>query len=291
MTVVVVGPQSLDELQGWITSRFGKISFKELENPEGEVETLIKCAAQDMPAFVHGKQVPKYTPAFSSKLQNQQWPVLVTIKPLRSMRKSTLNFPMPPTRHMLRRSPTHLISHLLGHEGSGSSFSLLQTAGLLSSLSAGCRIIAPDQTVFQLNLGLTEQGEKEWKMVVALLLEHCRLISEEKDLQRHWDESRILSEIQFNNSSPKQAYSFAPTLAQLVVSRGTKLSLSADGLMEKKIPIIDDVVSCLTPENCFIERCSEGAWNNMEAAKHFASGFGKKTEKWYNIDYYLSVVD
>jgi len=291
MTVVVVGPQSLDELQELIVPRFGMIPSKELENPEGEVETLMKRAAQDMPEFVYGKSVPKYTPAFSPKLQNQQWPVLVTIKPLRSMRKLTLNFPMPPTRHMLRRNPVHVISHLLGHEGPGSSFSLLQTAGLLSSLSAGCRISAPDQTVFQLGLGLTEQGEKEWKMVVALLMEHCRLIGKEKDLQRHWDESRILSEIQFHNSSPSQAYSFAPILAQAVVSRGTKLSLSAGGLMEKEIPIIDDFVSCLTPENCFIERCSEAAWGEMEAVKHFTSGFGKKTEQWYSIDYYLSAVD
>ena len=52
----------------------------------------------------------------------------------------------------------------------------------------------------------------------------------------------------------------------------------------------------ITPENCFIERCSEKAWGEMEAlykdehkkGKGFA--FGKQTEQWYGIDYYISPV-
>ena len=55
----------------------------------------------------------------------------------------------------------------------------------------------------------------------------------------------------------------------------------------------------VTPGNCFIERCSEKAWDEMEAlysgahtivekGKGFA--FGKQTEPWYEIDYYISPV-
>lgn len=295
MTVVIVGPQSLDQLQDWVVPRFGAIVRKELENPSGEVEMMIIDAAADMPEYVFGRPVPEYRPAFSSELQNHQWPVLLTVKPLQSMRKLTLNFPVPPCRNLFNRNPTNLLSHLLGHEGPGSSFAVLQTAGLITSLSSGTRISGPDQTVFQLELSLTEEGEKEWKSIVALLLEHCRLIARAPDLQRHWEESRELSEIHFNHASPGQAYDTAPNLAQSIVAYGTEFCQSAGRLVDKDAPAAQEFASYLTAENCIIERCSEAAWEEMEALKffaHFGRAFGKKVEPWYGIEYYLvPVVD
>jgi insulysin len=57
----------------------------------------------------------------------------------------------------------------------------------------------------------------------------------------------------------------------------------------------------ITPENCFIERYSEKAWEEMETmyqdeqtpSEGSVNGFafGKQTEKWYEIDYYVSPVD
>lgn len=56
----------------------------------------------------------------------------------------------------------------------------------------------------------------------------------------------------------------------------------------------------ITPENCFIERYSEKAWEEMESlyieGEHRETSesgsfvFGKQTERWYGIDYYLSPV-
>ena len=291
MTVVLVGPQSLDQLQEWIVPRYGAIVRQELENHDGDMEKIILKAAVDMPEYVYGKPVPDYAPAFSSELQNHQWPVLLTVKPIQSMRKLTLNFPLPPCRHLFNRNPTHVLSHLIGHEGPGSSFAVLQSAGLLSGLSAGCRISGPDQTLFQIELSLTEKGEKEWKSIVALLLEHCRLIAQAPDLQRHWDEARILSEIQFNHTSPGQAYSTAPRLAESIVAFGTEWCQSAGSLVDKEVPAAQEFASHLTPENCILERCSEGAWGEMEALQDFGEGFGKKTESWYGIDYFIAPVE
>jgi len=291
MTVTLVGPQSLDELQAWLAPRYGAIPSKPLENPEGDVEKLILEAAKDMPNYVFGGKIPDYTPAFSAELQQHQWPILLTVKPLSSMRKISLNFPLPPVRHLFNCSPTRLLSHLLGHEGPGSSFAILQSAGLLTSLSAGSRISGPDQTLFQIELSLTEEGEKEWKTVVALLLEHCRLIAQETNLQLHWDEMRTLSEIQFNNSSPGQAYGFAPGLASSIVSFGTESSQSAGYLLDKKVPNAQEFASFMKPENCMVERCSNEAWEEMEAMTQFAEGFGKKSEQWYDIEYYVAPIE
>jgi secreted Zn-dependent insulinase-like peptidase len=55
----------------------------------------------------------------------------------------------------------------------------------------------------------------------------------------------------------------------------------------------------ITPDNCFIERCSEKAWEETEAKydgeqSSPISGseflFGKQVEQWYGIDYYISPV-
>jgi hypothetical protein len=58
----------------------------------------------------------------------------------------------------------------------------------------------------------------------------------------------------------------------------------------------------IVPENCFVERNSESAWAEMEKrygkedciGGESGSGdsfvFGKQTEKWYGIDYYVSPI-
>jgi secreted Zn-dependent insulinase-like peptidase len=63
-------------------------------------------------------------------------------------------------------------SIILGHEGPGSSFAALQNEGLVTSVSSGPRVSGPDQTLFQLDVALTEQGEERWKEVVDLLMAH-----------------------------------------------------------------------------------------------------------------------
>lgn len=137
------------------------------------------------------------------------------------------------------------------------------------------------------SLSLTEEGEKEWKSIVALLLEHCRLIAQEPDLQRHWEESRKLSEISFNHSSPGQAYDTSPNLAQSIVVYGTECCQSAGRLVDQDARAAQEFASFLKAENCIVERCSEAAWEEMEAVTDYGSTFGKKTEPWYGIDYYL----
>jgi insulysin len=290
MTVVLIGPQPLEELQSWIVSRYGSIQKKEMTNPEGELQKLIIEAAKDMPEYVYGKPIPACNPAFSSSFQNYQWPILLCVKPLQSMRKLSLNFPLPPTRHLFNQDPMHLISHLLGHEGPGSSFAILQSAGLITALSAGNRISGPDQALFQLDLALTERGEEEWKSVAALIFEHCRLIATAEDLQRHWDESRVLSEIRFHNTLPGQAYDTAPYLAEAVISYGTQYCLSAGRLLDIKAPAIQEFISYLRPDNCIVERCSDAAWKEMETITEFPKGFGKMNEPWYDVEYYTGPI-
>jgi secreted Zn-dependent insulinase-like peptidase len=60
-----------------------------------------------------------------------------------------------------------------------------------------------------------------------------------------------------------------------------------------------DFVKQIQPRNCFIERCSHTAWEDVVASyeekscdvEKDAFKFGRQTEQWYGVDYYVSPVD
>ncbi|MGK3735053.1 MAG: insulysin [Bacillariaceae sp.] len=330
MTVVIAGPQSIETLEEWVSSRYSQIESnnkKDSNNEDdekkdesvttttttitrSEVEELVAAAANDAPPYGFEEAAPVYNPPF--KASTSYYPILLTTKPLRSMRKLVLMFPIPSDRKTPDRSPSSMLSHLLGHEGPGSAFATLQNKGLLSSLSAGPRTSGPDFTIFQVDMGLTEKGEKHWEDVVHTIFAYCRLLKGKAtgklddsdsggvdDLKRIWKEMSELDQIFFDQSSPGGAYGYVPNLADRVVSLGTETCLSAGSMLnenEDTFPLDDftKIVKLLTPENCIIERSSEGAYEAMQQQQKgdgFEEGFGLKKEKWYGVEYFLSSIE
>jgi insulysin len=251
MAVVVVGPQELDTLESWAVPRFSNIPDDFLEELEdtmvanGDSENhseeyatkwfrleklatkLIEEAAKEAPPVsVQDAKTVNYNPAFRPELQGGKWPVLVTTKPLQSMRKLVLFFPMHPTYDNPDRSPTRILSHLFGHEGKGSPFATLQDSGWISSLSAGTRVGGPDQNLFQIDVSLTEEGEVHWKEVVNVIFAYGKMLcdavevslknnetcnataaaAEEDVLRRVWDEVGRIDRMHFHQTSPGAVY-------------------------------------------------------------------------------------
>mmetsp|Transcript_31398 Transcript_31398/g.66877 ORF Transcript_31398/g.66877 Transcript_31398/m.66877 type:complete len:988 (+) Transcript_31398:765-3728(+) len=350
MTAVMIGPQSLDELESWVVPRFGQIPDRWLNKDAGDgkdedgdiaatdddkkwqamkrvAAQLIGESAGDAPP-VSSDAAVEPSSAFRPELQGGKWPVVVTNKPIQSVRKLDLLFPLPPTWNMPDKSPTSLLSHLFGHEGPGSPFAYLQDAGHITSLTAGHRISGPDQTLFQIGVNLTEEGENQWKEVAKVIFDYGRMVcraaaeslaSEEGDqckneLRCIWDEVAALDRMRFHQTSPGAVYSFAPSVAQSISKHGVKSCLSAGNRLNENgdtLPTEETLKFCqrIIPENCIVERCSDGAWKEMEAmyggklSYGGSSGsngeendgsnfvFGKQTEKWYGVDYYVSPVN
>lgn len=90
MTVCIAGPQSIDTLQEWVVSRYSQIVSKpfpaEDRTTMTTVEQLVNNAARDAPPYSFQEPVPPFSSPFSPSLQGS-WPILLTTKPLRSMRK------------------------------------------------------------------------------------------------------------------------------------------------------------------------------------------------------------
>lgn len=304
LTVVVAGPQSLDELQAWAVVRFCGMkaaAFPDNEDNMTNTEKMIHVAAADAPLYEFSKPAPEFRSAFFPSLQDDKWPVLLTTKPVQSVRRLVLMFPLPSVHKDPDQSPAAVLSHLLGHEGPESSFAALQNAGLLSSLSAGPRVASPDFTLFQISVGLTENGEARWKEVVDIILQHCRLIHEASvdgpELVRMWQEMAALSVMFFDQTSPGGVYGLAPSLSNSIVVHGTAKCISAGSRLHENrdtFPTerVKEFTSMLTPSNCLIERCSQSAWEEMEELEsEKAPGVQRKTEQWYGIDYFLSELD
>ena len=191
-------------------------------------------------------------------------------------------------------------------QGVGSAYAFLQDAGLITSLSSGSRINAPDQNLFQVQISLTESGERSWADVVKVVFDYadmlCKASSSDDagndDLFRIWDEVSRLNRMAFNQRSPGSAYSFAPSLAQSVSKFGTKASLSAgfhlhEGAETMPIEQVQSFCKLIVPSNCFIERCSKNAWDEIEANDNSSSDgrYGLQTEKWYGVDFFLTPID
>lgn len=317
MTVVVVGPQSLDTLEEWIVPRFARVqnNFEEKSQEElSKAEKLVDMAATDLPKDSFGCPPVPYNPAFKAEVQKNQWPVLLTTKPLQSLRKLYLYFPLPSTREYGDQSPYALLGHLMGHEGKGSIFSDLQNKELITSLSAGPRLADVDQSLMQINISLTEKGEEQWQDVVSIVFQYCKMLQrtcenvkngDEKDmheLHRIWDEIITVRKLNFDQTSPSNAYSFAPNFANSVRKNGTEKSLSIGSLLEEtkeSLPfdLFSQFLSQMTPENCFIERCSKNAWKEATGGDEEIPDanpddiFGLKVEQWYGVKYHLSPID
>ncbi len=317
LTIVIAGPQSLDQLQEWIVSRYESVKAAPFPldpaNPT-IAEKLIEDAAKGVPSYHFTAPVAPYQPAFRPNVQESKglsWPILVTNKPIRSMRKLVVMFPVPSVHKVPDQSPVSLLSHLLGYEGSGSSFAALQNLGWISSLSTGSRVSAPDFTLFQIDVTLTTTGEQHWKDVVRVLFLHCQLIAEtaeylrsnsegdrNHDLPRIWDEKSKLNAMFFQEASPGDVYSFAPSLCNSVVLYGTKNCLAAGSMINENVNTLPlesffQFAKLLVPSNCIIERCSESAWEEIEAQYENTDRNNfvvKKMEPWYNIEYFVSHV-
>eukprot|EP00557_Chaetoceros_sp_GSL56_P004972 CAMPEP_0176495558 /NCGR_PEP_ID=MMETSP0200_2-20121128/10720_1 /TAXON_ID=947934 /ORGANISM="Chaetoceros sp., Strain GSL56" /LENGTH=1176 /DNA_ID=CAMNT_0017893443 /DNA_START=166 /DNA_END=3696 /DNA_ORIENTATION=+ len=329
MSVVVVGPQPLNELEDFIVGRFAKMKSRHVlskkDDDESELslaEKLVEDCARDMPDDSFGSPSVSYNPSFKPELQGG-WPLMLTTKPLQSVRQLYLYFPLPPARDLGDRSPYSIMSHLLGHEGPGSCFAVLQDAELVDAISVGPRLAEADQSLMQISVSLTEKGETYWKDVVTTLFQYCRMLEkigrnaqngqnsdggESMDLETLkgiWDEICTIRRLNFHYASPNDAFSFAPNLASSVRKNGTEKCLSLGSLLNESrdtLPLdaFVDFIQRIEPENCIIERCSKSAWeeaeqlhckNNNYPSNNGKEGvFGLQKEKWYGVDYYLSPI-
>lgn len=110
MKLVVLGRESLDELEEWAADLFAGVKNKDL--PQKRWEDELPYRKEDL-----------LTQCFA--------------KPVMDSRSLDLTFPFIDEEYLFESQPSRYLSHLIGHEGPGSIMSYVKSKGWVSGLSAG----------------------------------------------------------------------------------------------------------------------------------------------------------
>ncbi len=185
MTLVVLAPRTLDELEAVVRARFEEVPNFDSAKP------------------VHGK------PLFKAG----SLPLLVTMQPVRELRELSLTFPMPAVSDFDRQKPLGYLGNLIGHEGKGSLLGVLKSQGWAESLRAGEGISDLSGSSFDITIGLTPAGYEHWQQVLALVYKEIALVAQQGVARWRFDEQGALADQQFRYMELKDPVSRVSGLA------------------------------------------------------------------------------
>ncbi|HET8816190.1 MAG TPA: insulinase family protein [Pseudidiomarina sp.] len=188
MTLVVIGPQSLDELEALAIGAGGRLP--------AAVNRLAE------PSVVN---VPLYLPS--------QLGVELQVRPLKAAKRLILTFALPSIDADYAHKTTSFIAHILGDEGPGSLFSELRHRHWVNSLAAGGGMSGSNFKDFNINMQLTEQGLQHVDDIICDVLAVIRKVAAEGLQQWRYRERQLSVSQAFRFQEPTRASDLAPQLA------------------------------------------------------------------------------
>jgi len=255
MKLVVLGRESLDELESWVGNLFAGVQNKDL-----------------LPNRWDGVQ-----PYSDNEVLTQTF-----AKPVMDSRLLDIYFPFEDEEHMYESQPSRYISHLIGHEGPGSILAYIKAKGWANGLSAGAMPVCPGAAFFTISIRLTENGLKEYQDVVKVIFQYISLIKEVSPQQWIFDEVKGMAQVDFRFQEKSPASSFTSrTSSVMQKSLPREWLLSGSSLLRKfDSSTITKALSYLRTDNyrlTIVSQQSPGAWD--------------KKEKWYGTEYSSERID
>lgn len=189
MALVVLGKESLDELEAMVKPRFSQVPKRQLQVPR---------AAQ--PLFKPGRL-----------------PLQLSVKPVKELRSLSLIFPVPLLQPHYRQKPVEYIANLLGHEGEGSVLAVLKEKGWAESLSAGSGFDDRYSSSVMINIRLTQAGWQHYQEVVGLFFEGVKKLTQKGVKGWRYREQSQLAELSFQyqeKQDPQRTVSFLASQLQ-----------------------------------------------------------------------------
>ena len=185
MRLVVLGSESLDELEALVSPLFSEI-------PNTSRERELYAA----PLFAPGAL-----------------PMLVQVQPQATLRQMDLAFPIPDYRDAYQVKPVSYLGNLVGHEGEGSLLSQLKAEGLAEGLSAGSGLSWPGGDLFNVSISLTEKGLQEYPRVLRLFFAYVDMLRERGARQWLYDEQARLADLGFRFKQESNPINYVSAVA------------------------------------------------------------------------------
>lgn len=249
MKLVVLGRESLDELEGVVADLFSGVRNKDLpQNRWDGVQPFTEREA--------------LTQVFA--------------KPVMDSRTLDIYFPYQDEEELYESHPSRYLSHLIGHEGPGSILAYIKSKGWANGLSAGAMPICPGAAVFTISIRLTEDGLKQYEEVIKVVFQYISLIRESQPQAWIVEEMKGMAEVDFRFKQKSPASSFTSKLSSVMQKPlPREWLLSGSRLIRKFDPeAITRGLEYLRPDNfrlTIVSRDFPGDWDQKE--------------KWYGTEY------
>lgn len=249
MKLVVLGRESLDELESWVEELFSSVKNKNLER----------------------KRWDHVTPFTENELQTQ-----IFAKPVVDSRSIDLYFPYPDEEALFESQPSRYLSHLIGHEGPGSILAYLKNKGWASGLGAGANAVCPGSSFFSISVHPTEEGLKHYEEIVQVIFQYIAMLKESSPQEWIFEELKKMSEVDFRFKQKSAASKTTSALSSVMQKPYPRnCLLSGPGLLKTFAPdAIQKGLAALNAENFRLTVVSQqfpGDWD--------------ETEKWYGTQY------
>ena len=242
MTLTLMGPQTLDEMEQWVKEKFSTIENK----------------------YRRGKSIrePFVTP--------EQTGITIRVEPLKEIRKLVMNFPMPNVDAHYPYKPLSYFAHLIGYEGEGSLLLALKDKGWITSLSAGGGASGSNYREFSISCTLTAKGLKKTDEIIQALFQYIRMIEEQGLEEWRYLEKRAVLESAFRFQETNRPMDIVSHLVVNMQHYAAEDTIYGDYLMRGyDEALLRSFLPYLSPENLRVTVIAQGQHYDKEANWYF----------------------
>lgn len=248
MKLVVLGRESLDELENFVGEFFSDVKDKDL--PQNRWDGVQPW----LPEHVG---------------------VQIFAKPVMDTRSLDIYFPFLDEEFLYESQPSRYISHLVGHEGPGSILAYIKAKGWANGLSAGAMPVCPGTSFFTISVRLTQEGLNQHREVAKVIFEYLAMIKEREPEQWIFDEMKNLTEVDFRFKQKSPASRFTSRLSSVMQKQLPREWLLSGSNLRKYDPeAIKKALSFFRTDNFRI----------VTVAQDFPGDWDRK-EKWYGTEH------
>lgn len=249
MKLVVLGRESIQQLQEWVEVMFSSVPNKDLPKNRWD-------------------GIPLLT---DSELRTQ-----IFAKPVKELRNLEIMFPYEDEDNMYDTQPGRYISHLIGHEGPGSILAYIKAKGWATSLSAGAMSVCPGAALFSIHIGLTPDGLENYEQVTKTVFQYISILHETAPQEWIFRETKEMADVDFKFKQKSPASSTTSQLSERMQKPLPRDRIvSGERLLRKfDATAIQKAISSLSPDNVRVTLVSQQP----------LPGEAKK-ERWYGTEY------
>ncbi len=248
MKLVVVGTESLEILEKMVVEMFSQVK---------------KCKVS--PKINYGK------------LYNA--PIYGKMIPIKDDHELEMNWEYNDGNHS---NLNNFMTHIVGHEGTGSLFNVLREKFLAKSLSAGAETDINNNSIFTVSISLTDDGFANINYVKQIVIDYLKMFGKSSydELLILYNEYKIVRETKFKNYKIPAAEGFTTSISAQWASQ----NINTNELISHSYIFGDyDNIG----HELLMERVKKFVFDTsiiFESSKLFES-LDLITEKWYNAKY------